>query len=548
MPNPVDHLKDKDRLSMKLALVYGEHIGVGHLVMSHNSGGSGSSYVNKIRHALCEGAISSVEGCWYDGTGIGNGANGSYVFYDGTQTTAPAEPFDLDQPHTGTAMIDVTLPAGLGPSDNVTEEPAELVVRVKGLKVWDYDFNGSPMPPGQTYSTNPARVTADVAHTRGKEPLARTNWLRWTDWKNFFDVTENNDYSTLTGHPGIGLTAKFYEGTNFQTLKVTAIVESPYVETGTGAPIYGVPIDNFSVRYSGKIRAKTTGSCTFTAVHDNGVRLTIGSTMIIDSWQTDGQSPAGTHSASISLVAGQLYDFQLDWNEGGGPGYCKLTWTPFGETDQMIPKERLYPAGETLPRYELHALFEATQGLDEAVRHCLLLSNSIVQDADGKRNFYCLEELTTPTFAFNQSNIKLDTFTFRLRDRRDLANRFEAVFRHLKSQYLKPADPNAVYEIEALQADAGRVILGETLDLDSTTYWQARKVLKIYAKLQSESSFLCEFDGTAATYPVLPGDLVTITHPAAGWTNKTFLVLEAIDYSPETAPDRRHFVLLEWAL
>lgn len=541
MPNPVDNLKDTDRLGKRLALVYGEHIGQGFLVMTHNSGAATPGYVNKLRHALCEGVIDSITGTWYDGLTI---AAADVTLYDGSQTAAPAAPFAEDQPHFKTAMCHVTLPAGVGASDPEAEPPGELVVRIKGLELQDYDEDGDPDGP-PVYSVNPAMVVADLVHTRGALPTAKTDWGRWNEWKDFFETTESADYTAITGLAGIGVTASFYNDTTMTTqVGGSVIIPSPYLDMGTGSPAYGINPDGFSVKMEGKIRAKTTGTYTFTVTHDDGVRVYVNNlvTPIIDQWGT-----IGTHTGTIALTADTFYDFKVEWFDTSSVAYCKLSWTPPGGVDQMIPKEQLYPKTETVKKYELHALYEQENTLDEAVRHALLLTNSFRQEADGKTHFYCHDEITESIFDFDESNIR-DDFKFYERDARNVANHYEAVFRHLKHPYLKPAEPNAIKEFQDLKDDMGRIVRAEVLDLDSTTYPQAQKILDHVSKKETEMRKFCEFSALASSYKVLPGDVVTVTHTAAGWAEKYFLVLEAIDFSPETTADRRYFVLLEWTL
>jgi hypothetical protein len=539
---PYNHLKDIDRYGRRLALAYGRHIGTGFLEMSSTSGGS--PYINTLRFALSEGPIQGIEGVWFDGTGI---KPDKYTLYDGTQTTAPSAPFAEDQPHYRTAMVHVELPEGLGEAEAKDNPDDKLAILAKFLKVEDYDNDGTPL--GASYSASPARVIGDLVHTRGMEPLTRTNWDRWTAWRDYMATSETQDYSALTAAEGVGLKAEIWDDTNFGslggTLKVTRIDPTPYFESGPGSPAVGVPVDGFSVRWTGKILSKGAGLYTFSVTHDDGARLWVNNVQLVNEWSNDGQGQSlGTHTGTITLAADTLYDFKLEWNDGGDVGQCQIHWTPPSESSQFISQEYFYPVMSGA-RYEAHALFENETGVDAAMRRVLLLSNSIVQDADGKRNFYCLDELTTPTFDFSESNIREDTFKYYRRDLRDVPNHYEGNFRNLNAQYLQAADPPARVDFDTIQNETG-VIISQVEDLDNMTLWQAIKVLKSLAKRGTEMTAFAEFDGTAITYPVLPGDLVTITYSSAGWTDKKFLVIEAIDYSPESTPDRRHFICLEW--
>jgi hypothetical protein len=525
----VDNLKNLDRASMTIALPYGRHVGSGHLVMSVNSG------TNYIRQALCEGVIDSLEGVWYEGTRI---ASSDYTLYDGSQTTAPAAPFDQDFAHFGTAMMNVNI-GSLGGTDLVNSPPTGLKVIGKFLKLNDYDRTGAVA--STAYSANAALVIADLIHVRGGEALSRTNFDRWCDWRDYVGTTESVDYTTIANFAGIGLRGSYYNSTNFTSLVSSRIDPIIYYESSAGAPALGLTATAFSVRWEGKIKAKTTGSYTFAVTHDDSIKIWIGdlTTALID------QPTPGTHSATKSLTADTLYDIKIEWINTAGVSSCQFYWTPPSETQHTVPQEALYPKADAQPRYEANALFEQATDLDTAVRHVLLMSNSIMQMADGQRNFYCIEELT-PVMEVDESLIRTGSLKWYRRDRRDLRNNWEVSFRNLESQYLEFADPPVTLDFQELQ-DACGIKNGQAIDLDNMTYYQAYKVLKNWiAKRETEMDLLCEFDGVASTYPILPGDLITITHSQPGWTSKQFLVLEATDYSAEDTPDRRNFVCIEW--
>lgn len=538
-----NQLKKDEQASMTLALAYGRHVGKGHLTMSTNVGGADPNHQIKFRQALCEGTIESIDAVYYAGTAI---AAASYTLYPGDQVTSPPAPFDKDFAHFGTAMLNVTLPVGMADADDSGSPPDKLAAFGKFLKVKDYDSVGAES--AAAYSVSPARVVSDMIVTRGRLGTTIINWSRWNTWKTYNGTNESVDYTTLTDFDGIGLKGSYYNGTAFNTLVGSRTDPSIYFDTSSGAPMYGQDTDNFSVRWEGKIRAKATGTYTFTMAHDDSIKLWVGdlTTALID------QATAGNHSATKALTANTLYDIKIEWTDTTGDARCIMYWTPPTEAEQTVPQEYLYPKAENKPRYETHALFETPTTLDDGVRHVLAMCNSFVQQADGKLNFYNYEELgSTPSFAFNSTNIKDGTLKFYRRDSRDLRNRFEAVFRDLESQYLEVADPPVVREYPQLQDDQGRVIDGIAIDLDSTIHWQAYKVLKHYGKFSVDMNMFAEFDGNGLTYKVLPGDLVSIAHTTAGWPvllPKTFIVLEAVDYSPETSPDRRGFICMEWSV
>jgi MSHA biogenesis protein MshQ len=94
----------------------------------------------------------------------------------------------------------------------------------------------------------------------------------------------------------------------------------------TGATgITGIPADTFSIRWTGSLRAPSTGAYQFQTLSDDGVRLWINNVLVIDNW-TDHAVLTNT-SVSVNLVAGQSYPIKLEFYENGGYAVMKLNWS-----------------------------------------------------------------------------------------------------------------------------------------------------------------------------------------------------------------------------
>ena len=91
-----------------------------------------------------------------------------------------------------------------------------------------------------------------------------------------------------------------------------------------------------------------TGSYTFTARGDDGVRLYLSGTKVVDGWSDHG---ATDFNYTTNLTAGTKYDLELHFYEHGGDAECKLQWSYPGQGKQAIPQGRLYPP--TNPTYTL---------------------------------------------------------------------------------------------------------------------------------------------------------------------------------------------------
>lgn len=136
-----------------------------------------------------------------------------------------------------------------------------------------------------------------------------------------------------------GLIGDYYNTTDFSGGIVGSRLDGPInFDWGSGAPgVSGVNSNQFSVQWNGYIRATETGNYQFQTVSDDGVRLTVNSQVVIESW-TNHAATTDT-SASVFLVAGQVYPVLLEFYENGGLAEIRLRWqTPSGSSFVPIPQ------------------------------------------------------------------------------------------------------------------------------------------------------------------------------------------------------------------
>ncbi|MDR0540872.1 MAG: RICIN domain-containing protein, partial [Dysgonamonadaceae bacterium] len=138
---------------------------------------------------------------------------------------------------------------------------------------------------------------------------------------------------------GNGLTGEYYNGLNFNTLRVTQIDTVINFNWGTGKPHRDVNIDNFSVRWQGKIEPRAAGEYTFFVNSDNGRRLWINDQLIIDQWIDNYDIE---YFGTISLQAGQRYNIKLEYFESAGGAYCRLEWLGQKQVREIVPPSQLY--------------------------------------------------------------------------------------------------------------------------------------------------------------------------------------------------------------
>lgn len=129
-----------------------------------------------------------------------------------------------------------------------------------------------------------------------------------------------------------GLSGDFFNNTTLTNpVTATRIDNSVNFNWGAGSPgVAGIGTDNFSVRWTGSLRAPATGAYKFQTVSDDGVRLWINNVLVIDNWTL--HSSTTDTSGTVNLTAGQSYPVKLEYYENGGDSVIALNWSLPGST------------------------------------------------------------------------------------------------------------------------------------------------------------------------------------------------------------------------
>ena len=147
-----------------------------------------------------------------------------------------------------------------------------------------------------------------------------------------------------TWGPGItnlnqGLLGKYYykkgygSNTYFGDFITSRI--DPNIDFHTNDRPSGVPT-SCTVRWTGELKAKTTGNYKIRVYHDDGIRLWIDNQLILNYWNDWDR---GNHQTWIYLEENEWVAFKLEYYNGPLSGYVKLYWTPPGESEEIIPTE-----------------------------------------------------------------------------------------------------------------------------------------------------------------------------------------------------------------
>lgn len=172
-----------------LALAYGQHVVAGNLVEYAYSAGPPPSL--KFIIALGEGPWSGVVEAYYAGeqlTASASSTTPGYKFHPGSLSSGTSDAnqgtpmfFPSSPTYSGTAYVEVLLNS----SQSVEERPDKLKGIFQCLKVADYNSSGTETDSG-SYSTNPARVAADLLKRTGL--ISRVDWPSWVAWRDYCDT------------------------------------------------------------------------------------------------------------------------------------------------------------------------------------------------------------------------------------------------------------------------------------------------------------------------------------------------------------------------
>jgi hypothetical protein len=141
--------------------------------------------------------------------------------------------------------------------------------------------------------------------------------------------------------PGTGWYGEYFGNTYFGAPPMlTRIDPDINFDWGWGAPAPGLPADNFSVRWTRDVYFDN-GTYTFFARHDDGVRVYVDGSLVIDSWFDQS---AIVHSGVKALNIG-THRVQVDYYEHTQAAVIMVWWTLSG----YAPPEPPVPAPQPWP-------------------------------------------------------------------------------------------------------------------------------------------------------------------------------------------------------
>jgi hypothetical protein len=126
------------------------------------------------------------------------------------------------------------------------------------------------------------------------------------------------------GIEGIGLYGEYFSNSTLAGQpKHVCVDKGVSFNYGTGSPFPDIPIDSFSIRWTGRMIPSRSGIYRFIVKSDDGSRLYLDDRLVIDHWGSHG---ATERSRNIQLEAGKEIKLKIEYNDLGGHGSIVFGW------------------------------------------------------------------------------------------------------------------------------------------------------------------------------------------------------------------------------
>jgi beta-glucosidase len=148
---------------------------------------------------------------------------------------------------------------------------------------------------------------------------------------DYSDVFQSSEFSTPSDKNELvrGLKGEYFSNKELSGAPTLSRIDRRIMfDWGDLAPASSLPEDNFSVRWTGKMKADTEGDYEFFVRGDDGYRLYVNNQLLIDDWHDQGTT---TQSAILHLGSNSLNDIKLEYYEHTGGAEISFGYRLLGE-------------------------------------------------------------------------------------------------------------------------------------------------------------------------------------------------------------------------
>ncbi len=185
---------------------------------------------------------------------------------------------------------------------------------------------------------------------------------------------------------------------------------------GAGSPDPSISADYFTARWVGQVQALGTDSYQFHTVTDDGVRLWVNGSLLIDNWTLHG---ATTNSGAINLTGTNKYDIIMEYFENAVSATAQLLWSnATGVAYEVIPPSQLYPAtasGPTVTLVSPSVNSTSTAPASATLTATVVTNISVVSSVGFYTNGVLLTTVPAAPFTYSWTGIPAGTYTVNAR-------------------------------------------------------------------------------------------------------------------------------------
>ncbi|HZT58728.1 MAG TPA: glycoside hydrolase family 3 C-terminal domain-containing protein [Pyrinomonadaceae bacterium] len=176
------------------------------------------------------------------------------------------------------------------------------------------------------YNGQPSRATTPLAGIRSKvSPQTKVLYALGTGLTDVSvePVPASALHTTGGGH---GLMAEFFANKNLEGQPVLTRTDATVnFDWGMSSPAPGVPADDFSARWTGRIVPAVSGKYRLGMIADDGARIFLDGKLIAEDWTEHAPT---TITGEVTLEAGKSYELKLEYYESKLGAVAKLVWQP----------------------------------------------------------------------------------------------------------------------------------------------------------------------------------------------------------------------------
>jgi len=162
-----------------------------------------------------------------------------------------------------------------------------------------------------------------------------------------------------------GLNAQFFLNPNLSGQPVfTRTDPNVDFQWSNISPAPGVPVENYSVRWTGSLLAPVDGDYRLGASADGGYRFYLDNKLLIDNWTEYAQRGERSFTLSVHLQAGHVYPIKLEYFRRFRESYARLLWIPPNLLDEDVAAARKSDVVIAVVGIDAHLEGEESQNSD----------------------------------------------------------------------------------------------------------------------------------------------------------------------------------------